>query len=220
MTHSNLQNNLWQQQGGRTRVAELCNVLYDRELRRLSQDKTMSLELLQKKLSSLTYYIERAAFHIIQSNTPLELDSTNASWMSKQSRLPLSVKAVPETTAAFYREHAVMALTVPIAIDMFGIEQVMLDSIDEVDIEKQTIHCNQHGWFNFDGTGLNADSNTKKVLLKPAKVTLSAGCCGHQWKNQHLMVSRALSLRELLLATRINWQRFSKPLPGYRPKKS
>ena len=196
----------------------------------------MSKEGLQKTLGSLSYYIEKASHHILTSQSPLELDSSNGSWLAKQSVNPLSSKVNSDQTQAFYSKHACMALTVPVVINVFGIEQVLLDTIDEVDEKAMRLHCNQHGWFHFDGRHIQQSSsqnevdlmnvgassitstvktspNSSRLLLKPSKVSMSAACCGHQWKNQQRMASRALSLRELLLTTRVNWKKLSQPLP-------
>ena len=231
MSNDNRQNSLWKGFGDKTQIAELCNVLYERELKRLSQDQKLAKDALQKTLGSLSYYIQTAGHHILTFDSPLELDASNASWLAKQSAAPFSEKANTEQTSSFYQKHARIALTVPVVINVFGIEQVVLDTIDEVDEQNQRLHCNQQGWFYFGGhpnqqesenTDLDVrlesansvtSASTTKLLLKPSKATMTAACCGHQWKNQHRMASRALSLRELLLATRVNWKKLSQPLP-------
>lgn len=213
MAMNDLQNNLWQPSDNREKVAELCNVLYERELNRLSQEQSITREALQRAIRSLPYYIQKAAHHILNTDTPLELDESNASWLAKQASMPFSVKVDKTKTADFYKKHASVPLIVPLSVDVFGIEHLVLDSIDEVDEEAQRLHCNQNGWFNFDGSALENSQNTKKILLKPTKAIMSAAVCGHQWKNKHRMASRALALRELLLATQVNWKKLSKPLP-------
>ena len=213
MTTNKLQNDLWQPSDNRAKIAELCNVLYERELNRLSQEQSLSKEALQRTMRSLPYYIQKAAYHILNTDTPLELDESNASWLAKQTTVPFSVKADKDKTSEFYQKHARVPLIVPVSVDVFGIEHLVLDSIDEVDELNQRIHCNQNGWFNFDGRAQEDSQNTHKQLLKPTKAVMSAAVCGHQWKNQHRMASRALALRELLLATQVNWKKLSQPLP-------
>ena len=95
-------------------------------------------------------------------------------------------------------------------------EQIVLDSVDEVDMAGLRLHCNEHGWFSFSGTPLE-QQNSDKFLLKPVKSIMAAACCGHQWLNGDKKPPRLLSLRELLLASRLNWQNFAKPLPALLP---
>ena len=213
MVTSDQQTNLWQQRPNQQVLSELCNALYERELKRLSQDDNMSLEVMKKRLGSLPYYIKRAAEHINELFIPLELDSQNGSWFASQSGKPFSLKVDADKTHSFYRQHAQMALIVPISVFHYGIEQVVLDTIDEIDNTDQKLHCNQHGWFNFSGDSFDDTSIYKKVLLKPGKPVMSAACCGHQWLNQKKSTPRLLSLREMLLASRINWRQFHKLLP-------
>jgi len=201
---------IWQQRTNQQLFAELCNALYERELARLSSDQQVELVQLQKRLSSLPYYIKRAAEHICDLYTPLDLDSQNGSWISSQATKPFSVKCDQTKTYEFFQRHAKMALVVPIAVSHSGIEQVVLDSIDEIDLEGNRLHCNEHGWFQFDGVGSDSVNLISKTLLKPSKAVMSAACCGHQWLNLRRSSPRLLSLREMLLATRINWHQFSK----------
>ncbi|MDA8622205.1 hypothetical protein N9L48_06110 [Psychrosphaera sp.] len=210
MSQNDLQTSLWHQRSNLQVKAELCNVLYERELARLSVDQNLSHSDLRKSLKSLSFYISKAAESIISASTPLDLDSSNASWLSQSSSKPFSVKSNPDKTMDFYAKNSQMALIIPIAINLYGIEYIALDSIDEIDHKNQKIHCNQHGWFHFNGTQVEPQSSKQKLLLKPGKPVMAAACCGHQWKNQQKSTSRALSLRELLLATRINWHNFSK----------
>ena len=210
MSQNDLQNTLWQQRGNLQIKAELCNVLYERELARLAKDPDITLVKLKRTMLSLPFYIGRAAENIVNTYSPLDLDSSNASWLSRQSPQPFSVKANAEKTFEFYQNSSQIALVVPISIDVYGIECVVLDSIDEIDAKNNRVHCNQHGWFNYDGSELDPISGERKLLLKPGKPVMSAACCGHQWKNLQKNSARALSLRELLLATRVNWHNFSK----------
>lgn len=204
---------LWQQRPNQQLFAELCNAFYERELARLTNDSQMDLLLLQKRLAALPYYIKKAAEHICDLYTPLELDSQNGSWISPQAVKPISTKAIQEKTLDFYSRYAQMALVTPISVLHSGIEQVVLDSIDEIDVSAKRLHCNEHGWFDFDGSYVESTSVLDKTLLKPSKVSMSAACCGHQWLNNRRTSPRLLSLREMLLATRVNWRQFSKLIP-------
>ena len=213
MATSDNQTHLWQQRSNQQVLSELCNALYERELKRLSQDETMSLIAMKKRLGSLPYYIKRAAEHISDLYIPLELDSQNGSWFASQSGKPFSTKIDQTKTHDFYHKHAQMALVVPVSIFHYGIEQVVLDTIDEIDAQNEQLHCNQHGWFSFDGQQKPDNRVYVKHLLKPGKPVMSAACCGHQWLNQRKTTPRLLSLREMLLASRINWRHFHKLLP-------
>jgi len=213
MAVSDNQTHLWQQRSNQQVLSELCNALYERELKRLSQDEQLSLVAMKKRLASLPYYIKRAAEHISELYIPLELDSQNGSWFGTQTGKPFSTKLDEDKTTAFYKKHAQMALIVPISIFHYGIEQVVLDTIDEVDIDNLQIHCNQHGWFYFNGRQAPENDVYIKHLLKPGKPAMSSACCGHQWLNQRKTTPRLLSLREMLLASRINWRHFHKLLP-------
>lgn len=204
---------LWQQRPNQQLFAELCNAFYERELARLSSDSQLDLSLLQKRLAALPYYIKRAAEHICELYTPLDLDSQNGSWISSQTTQPMSTKADKEKTHSFYSRHAQMALVSPICVLHSGIEHVVLDSIDEIDFTAERLHCNEHGWFNFDGQYTESTVVLNKTLLKPNKASMSAACCGHQWLNGRKTSPRLLSLREMLLATRVNWRQFSKLVP-------
>lgn len=199
---------IWQQRTNQQLFAELCNALYERELTRLAQEKASDIQVLQKRIASLPYYIKKAAEHIVELYVPMDLDSQNGSWLYTQSTKPFSEKQKSESVEAFYCQHAKMALVVPIAITHYGIEHIVLDSIDE--IEKERVHCNQHGWFSMSGEHETDSTVGNKYLLKPIKATMTAACCGHQWLNGKKTSSRLLSLREMLLATRINWKQFSK----------
>lgn len=106
-----------------------------------------------------------------------------------------------------------MALVVPIAVNHYGIENIVLDTIDEIDVVSATLHCNQHGYFHFSGAAKEESTVNQKTLLKPSKPIMAAACCGHQWLNVKRTSPRLLSLREMLLASRINWRSFSKLLP-------
>lgn len=206
---------LWHQRANQQLFAELCNAFYERELNRLVS-QIDDIELLKKRIASLSYYIKRAAEHICELNTPLDLDSQNGSWLSNQASKPFSQRASATETTAFYSKHSKMALVIPISVVHAGIEQVVLDSVDEIDYDNAKLHCNEQGWFAFDGLSESSTSVVQKRLLKPSKAVMSAGCCGHQWLNGKRTSSRLLSLREMLLATRINWRQFSALA---RPKK-
>ena len=212
MAISEHQSNFWQAETDESLVTELSLALYERELKWLSEQQELSIQQLQKRIASLPYYIKRAAEHISRLSIPLEIDNQNGSWIANQSAKPFSIKADESKTNAFYIKHSQMALIVPVAINHYGLETVVLDTIDEVDDKQGRIHINQHGWFELSGRSLETSPATEKRLLKPSKASMSAACCGHQWLNCKKTTSRLLSLREMLLATRINWSSLGKLL--------
>ncbi|SEA77090.1 hypothetical protein SAMN04488051_10678 [Alkalimonas amylolytica] len=211
MKDSTEQPHFWQVSGQNQTYTELCNALYERELLRLSQCPASDVVQLPRQLASLPFYIRKAAQRILKVQSPLLLDSQNASWFASQAvSCPLN-RQRPDQIARFFEKAAKPGLLVPVYQERLGVERILLDAIDEVDLAGQRLHCNQHGWFAFAGTPLSTD-NTDKFLLQPVKVVMTACCCGHQWSNQKRSSPRALSLRELLLTTDLNWKNFAKPI--------
>jgi hypothetical protein len=210
---SSNQPHFWQVSRENQTYTELCNALYERELLRLSQLSTEQLLRLPNRLASLPFYIRRAASYILQQQTDLELDSQNASWYHKQAASCPARKQQADPIDVFYTKQAKPGIIVPIYITHLTQEQIVLDSVDEVDWDGSRLHCNEHGWFSFSGTPLQGE-NSDKFLLKPVKSIMTAACCGHQWLNGDKKPPRLLTLRELLLASRLNWHNFAKPLPA------
>lgn len=201
----------WQVTADNQAYTELCNALYEREILRLSQLSGSELSTLPKRLASLPFYIRRAASNIIRLDSSLVLDSQNASWFSRQQRQCPANKQQAEAIARFYQASAKPGLIVPIYLEEQTLEQLRLDSVDEVDFADQKLHCNMYGWFSFSGMPLS-NSNSDRFLLKPDKAIMVAACCGHQWLNSKKTEPRLLTLRELLLSSRLNWRNFAKPL--------
>jgi len=212
MMHEN-QPHFWQASPDNQTYTELCNALYERELLRLSQSGAAELHLLPKRLASLPFYIRRAASSILRYQTTLALDSQNASWYARQfSRCPAS-KQQADPIDRFYQKAAKPGLIVPLYAEEKTLEHIVLDSVDEIDSTEQKLHCNQYGWFSFNGLPLQAD-NSNMFMLKPDKTIMTAACCGHQWLNMQKKEPRLLTLRELLLASRLNWRNFARPHLG------
>ncbi len=182
--------------------AELCNALYVREVKRLALEP--DAERLRRLLSSLPFYIERAAHHIVTGNAPLTLDSQNGSWLAKQATHAPLAKA--DAAALFYKKPLQLGLVVPVLLFSASGVTVRIDSLDRRQSDK--LHCNEHGWFALDGRSLQQQD---ACLLKPDKSVMTAACCGHRWQNDKRVAPRLLSLREMLLASRIDWRNFARP---------
>jgi hypothetical protein len=189
------QNNLWQNEFERLQFAELVNVFYAREIPLLAKQYTG--EQLQRKLLSLPYYVERAARHITQGNVPLQLDSQNGSWLAAQKRTLPDIDE--QKNLAYFSEQVKVGQVVPVIINEAGCTQVVMDSVDQV--RDNEVHCNQYGWFSNSGRSHETDS----MLYKPTKALMVAACCGHRWQYKKVIDPRILSLREMLLASMINW---------------
>ncbi|MFT4926486.1 MAG: hypothetical protein ACI8WB_002584 [Phenylobacterium sp.] len=211
MTIDQQQPHLWQDVHSNLVFADLCNALYERELKKLATEHNQPAQVLLKRIGSLPYYIKRASERILANTTPLDLDSQNASWLYRQPTHCPGPKQNQPDIEAFYHKHAKHGLVVPIYHYKFGEEHLTLDTIDGVDSAKQRIHSNENGWFGLDGQP-QQDDNQHSKLLKPTKLTMSGACSGHKWLNDKRNNSRALSLREMLLATNINWKNFTKML--------
>ncbi|WP_159822571.1 hypothetical protein [Colwellia sp. 20A7] len=221
------QTSLWQTDQQSNDFAEICNALYERELRVLAHSEFTSAQSIQGRLKSLAYYIKRTANLMTQVNaqgiSPLSLDIQNASWSAKQaSKLSLSGQTTSEVSSWYLTKKLTLGLVIPI----FNGEHVILDSIDKIDIENKRLRSNVAGWISLgsDDEPMNeghrlADNlllnNTKIQLLKPNKKVMLAACAGHCWKNKiNSTVSQPIipSLRELLLSCAINWKDFKQPL--------
>ncbi|WP_343858438.1 hypothetical protein [Aliiglaciecola litoralis] len=190
--------------------AELCNALYERELQALSQHAPNNLSLLQRRLAGLPYHIKNAAEHLLNHNAPIEVDVHNGSWQAKQAAKCVSSKHDQDKNHAWYHSHVRMGLPVPIYISELGVQTVELDSIDRIDAESHKLHVNKHGWFDYSGQALSQSKSLhyETRLLLPNKANMVAACCGHSWNHRGKSLPRALSLRELLLSTTINWKNF------------
>lgn len=193
---------------------ELCTALYERELNLLAHQDQASISLLQRRLQSLPYHVKNAARGMLESDAPYTLDVQNASWQTPQKR-QLSVSA---TQAAKLQKwllrQARLGDTVAIFDKRGPVHLARLDSIDRIDKNQQRVHCNMHGWFDFNGrclsaTGERMATDTVDVmplsLLKPDATNLAPAFCGHQWNHKGKIDPRTLSLREVLLATTVEF---------------
>ncbi len=192
--------------------AELCNALYERELASLSQQKISDVSLLQRKIAGLRHHIKRAAYSLLQHQSPLQVDVHNASWQAKQAAKCMANNYVAQKTQQWFSNNIQIGCSVAVHVEQLGCEHIELDSIDRIDLSGNRLHTNKFGWFNIDGE-FAEDVYTKVGvlslrLLKPSKAILTAACCGHKWDHKGKGQQRAISLRELLLSLSINWKTF------------
>ncbi|CUS49123.1 MAG: hypothetical protein HLUCCO02_03705 [Idiomarinaceae bacterium HL-53] len=189
-----------------TAFAELCCALYEREIAQLSYGNLEPARL-KNRLRSLPYYIQKAAWGLILSNSPLALDTQNASWQTKQFGRP------PKPTAAtsfikWIDKHAAPGLPLPVLLTHETRTSVHLDAVDRIDYAQQKLHLNRFGWFGFEGQTVDAYEDGA-MLLKPTARSMGAACAGHVWSDSGKLAPQALSLRELLLSTLLDWPNFS-----------
>ena len=193
--------------------AELCTALYERELNLLAHQPQVSTGLLQRRLQSLPYHVKNAARGMLESDAPYSLDIQNASWQAPQKRQLAISSTQPAKLQKWLGRQARLGDTVAI-FDLRGpIHLARLDSIDRIDKEQQRVHCNMHGWFDFGGRCIepSAEQSTdssqhhKLWLLKPDSNNLAPAFCGHQWSHKGKVDPRTLSLREVLLATTVDF---------------
>ncbi len=198
------QTELWRSSSRSNAYNALCNTFYVREIHRLSKEQFGSVDRLQRRFASLPYYIEKAANHILEGNSPLTLDTQNGSWIAKQSRaMP---KVDEEKNHQFFSQNVFVGLIIPVLVYDAEYSTVRIDSVDEV--TSSGFHCNQFGWVAMSGS---SQENSGIQVLKPSKAAFSAACCGHVWLLSRATTPRVLTLREMLLAARINWQDFKRP---------
>lgn len=183
--------------------------MYERELHNLASSTINDVALFKRKLDSLPVLVKRAAEYLTLPNLPISLDVHNASWQYKQTLRPPSSKSATQWLAS-----STLGLVLPVGIEQFGDTYFELDSIDRIDLERQHVHLNKNGWFDFDGVKVSATNIEKHVryyLLKPTKSLLCAACCGHVWSYNGRRQPRVLSLREILLSGSLNWKTPTKP---------
>lgn len=192
--------------------AELCNALYERELASLAQQKINNISLLQRKIGGLRHHIKRAAYNLLQADSPLEVDLHNASWQAKQAAKCMANNAIPEKTQAWFTKNTEIGRCIAIHVTTLGSEHIELDSVDRMALHENKIHGNKFGWFNTNGECIEPqhlkEGTLSVQLLKPSKAIFTAACCGHSWNHKGKGQQRALSLRELLLSLSINWKTF------------
>jgi len=192
--------------------AELCNALYERELASLSQQKISNISLLQRKIAGLRHHVKRAAYSLLQHQSPLQVDIHNASWQAKQAAKCMANNYDAQKTQQWFSSNIQIGCSVAVHVKQLGCDHIELDSIDKIEISSHRVHTNKFGWFKIDGEFAEDKPRKSDVhslrLLKPTKAIFTAACCGHKWDHKGKGQQRALSLRELLLSLSINWKTF------------
>lgn len=204
------QASLWHNDQQSYEFAELCNALYERELSVLANISANNVSALQGKLKSLPHYIKQTADKMLRVESPLLLDTQNASWSAKQStKMPLAEQNTEQVWQWYQAINLLPGLIVPIAYQ----EMIVLDCVDRIDSEGSRFRTNRFGWFAADVDADVHQTSKEFRLLKPNKKVLMAACAGHRWKNGEKTRPVMPSLRELLLSCEINWKNYKKPLP-------
>lgn len=200
------QTNIFDEDRQQLNFAEICNALYERELIYLS--KQTNLDILKRRLAGLSHHIKKAAEYLLSDQSPLSVDVHNASWHFKQQAKCPTPKR--DSQVKWFAENAHAGIPIPVYVFNKGIEHIELDSVDRMDLAGNKLHLNKQGWFTFGGLPVNTEDTSlhKKRMLKPGKYSMSAACCGHSWNHKGKTQPRALSLRELMLTTVINWKTF------------
>ena len=201
------QTSLWQEKPPSEIYAELCNALYERELRLLAKIDLATVDGVQDRLKSLSYYINRTALLMTHANSPLQLDVQNAAWQAKQSsKIPLNGQETEQVNTWYLSIPLSLGLIVPVLADGY----IFLDCIDRIDNDQQRIRTNVAGWFYL--SDIEKQKYNKVKLLKPNKQVMRAACTGHCWQGRNKIRPMILTLRELLLSCSINWKNFKQPL--------
>lgn len=193
--------------------AEICNALYERELLNLAYSGPKQLSLMQRKLAGLTNHVKRIAYFLCKQQDegqwPLDVDSHNASWQSKQAAKSPGRNNDAEKTLAWYQQNAAPGLIVPIRVRDLDNETIELDCIDRVHQDEKRVHVNKFGWFDYAGMVQETRFTEQEIiLLKPTKAIMQAACCGHSWNHKSKNLPRSLTLREMMLSTQIDWKHF------------
>jgi hypothetical protein len=151
-----------------------------------------------------------------QGNSPLLLDSQNASWSAKQSKnMPLSGQEKAQDYGNAFSWYLQEDICVGLVVPVLLVDHIIIDCIDRIDLDNQRLHTNVGGWFSLTpdvDEVINPNQSISKRLLKPNKKIMASACAGHTWQGNARQLPIIPSLRELLLSCAINWKNFKKPL--------
>jgi len=214
------QSSLWQIPADTGDFAELCNGLYQREISIIAKGNFASAQAVQRRLESLSYYINRTAHAMTQvmaqGNSPLLLDSQNASWSAKQSKkMPMSGQEADQDNLNAFAWYLQEGICVGLVVPVLLVDHIIIDCIDRIDLDNQRLHTNVGGWFSLTSDiddAITPSHCVSKRLLKPNKKIMVSACAGHCWQGNTRQIPVIPSLRELLLSCAINWKNFKKPL--------
>jgi hypothetical protein len=187
--------------------AELSNALYERELQHLANSNISDPVLLKRKIKGISHHVKNATMHLLEGGAPIDVDVHNGSWQAKQSgKCPIATQST-DKTLKWFGESSRYGAVVPVYVEHLGEEHIELDSIDMLASDR--LHLNKFGWFSLTGEYFDiVPKQTRYLLLKPSKAILIAACGGHRWTPKGKAIPRALSLRELLLSTDIDWKTY------------
>lgn len=194
--------------------AEISTALYERELAVIASGSLQDANRLKQKLRGLPHHVKRAAHYMSGKYSPLTVDSHNASWLDKQPGKCPADKTRPQDNQKWFAQYATYGLVVCVAVSELNQQTIELDSVDRIDADSGRLHVNKFGWFDYDGTSHNSMSSPYSVrrLCRPNKALVTAACCGHQWNHKGKIPPRPLTLREILLATALDWHYFRYPI--------
>ena len=181
--------------------------MYEREIYRLANSNIADLAVMKRKLKGLCYHVRNAAMLMLESDSPMQVDVHNGSWQAKQAaKCPLAYQET-DKTIQWYKKNSRYGGVVAIYVEHLGEAHIELDSIDKIASDR--VHLNHFGWFSKTGEYFDfVNKQSRYLLLKPSKKVMIAACCGHRWTPRGRAIPRALSLRELLLSTDIDWHTF------------
>lgn len=206
---------LWQSEQQSSDFAELCNALYERELRVLATGEFSNIVSLQGRIKSLPHYVRGTAHALLNAQSPLDLDIQNATWSAKQTSTMPSISQLVDHSNSVLSWYNLQQLSHGLVVPIATENSIILDCIDRIDSEKQRFRTNVFGWFNLSSEQPEITQELTKnraQLLKPTKRIMTAACAGHCWKNNRKVQPVIPSLRELLLSCSINWRNFKQPI--------
>ena len=151
--------------------AELCNALYERELASLSQQKISSISLLQRKIAGLRHHIKRAAYSLLQHQSPLQVDVHNASWQAKQAAKCMANNYDTQKTQQWFSSKIQIGCSIAVHVKQLGSEHIELDSIDKIELSSGRVHSNKFGWFTTDGEVCPKQTLTITINSTKLKIT-------------------------------------------------
>ncbi len=209
---SDIQSSIFHGSEKQLEFAELCNSLYESCLLDIAKQDDLDPLKFKRRLAGLSHHIKSAALKLLTSDNPLTVDIHNGTWQHKQNRKCQAISYQDDAMVAWYQKYACYGLPVPVYVQDKDQQYIELDSIDILDLPKNKIHLNKHGWMVLETSQEVPATLPAAVLQKPSKPIMVAASCGHRWNYKGPTHPRRLSLRELLLSTTISWKNFRFPI--------